>query len=183
MTDFKLTPNFKLSEFTSTDLTLYQIALVKLLANNLQKVRDFLQQFKKDPKKNVCIGISSGVRTQSDYDRLIKKGYNPSKTSDHFCGLQLSCKPCIGAADIYITNCTLKYKDVAAKLIEMDKAGEIDFGQIIYEYNPNTRSEWIHLGNDWEKVFNDPGIIESINKTRKKYLMSLDNGKTYKEFK
>lgn len=183
MTDVKLTTNFKLSEFTKTDLTPYQIALVQLLAENLQKVRDFLQQFKKDPKKNVCIGISSGVRTQSDYDRLVKKGHNPSKTSDHFCGLQLAGKPCIGAADIYVTNCTLKLKDIVAKLIVMDKLGEIDFGQIIYEYNPSTKAEWIHLGNDWEKVFNDRGIIDSINKTRKKYLMSLDNGKTYKDFK
>ena len=183
MTDFKLTQNFKLSEFTSTDLTPYQTALVQLLANNLQKVRDYLQQFKVDPKKNVSVGISSGVRTQSDYDRLIKKGYNPSKTSDHFCGLQLACKPCIGAVDVYVKNCSLKLKDIVAKIIELDKAGQVNFGQVIYEYNPATRAEWIHLGNDWEKVFSDQGIIDSMNKTRKKYLMSLDNGKTYRDFK
>ena len=175
MIDFKLTQNFKLSEFTSTDLTPYQTALIQLLANNLQKVRDYLQQFKIDQNKNVSVGISSGVRTQSDYDKLIKKGYNPSKTSDHFCGLQLACKPCIGAADVYVKNCSLKLKDIVAKIIGLDKA--------IYEYNPATRAEWIHLGNDWEKVFSDQGIIDSMNKTRKKYLMSLDNGKTYQDFK
>lgn len=183
MTDFNLTQNFKLSEFTKTDLTPYQIALIQLLANNLQKVRDYLQQFKVDQNKNVSVGISSGVRTQSDYDRLVKKGYNPSKTSDHFCGLQLACKPCIGAVDVYVKNCSLKLKDIVAKIIELDKAGQVDFGQVIYEYNPATRAEWIHLGNDWGKVFSDKGIIDSMNKTRKKYLMSLDNGKTYRDFK
>lgn len=179
----KLTTNFSLNEFTNETVTPYQQSLLQLLANNLQKVRDYLQQFKKDTKKNVSIGISSGVRSQADYDRLVKKGYNPSKTSDHFCGLQLACKPTIGAADIYVTNCSLSYKEIAKKIIELDKNNLVDFGQIIYEYNPATKAEWIHLGNDWTKVFNDQGIIDSINKTRKKYLMSLDNGKTYIDFK
>lgn len=179
----KLTQNFSLSEFTNGTITPYQQSLLQLLANNLQKVRDYLQQFKKDPKKNVCIGISSGVRTQADYDRLLKKGYNPSKTSDHFCGLQLLGKPTLGAADIYVTNCTLSYKEIAKKIIELNKNSLVDFGQIIYEYNPATKSEWIHLGNDWTKIFQDQGIIDAISKTRKKYLMSLDNGKTYIDFK
>lgn len=179
----KLTQNFSLSEFTNGTITPYQQSLLQLLANNLQKVRDYLQQFKKDPKKNVCVGISSGVRTQADYDRLIKKGYNPSKTSDHFCGLQLSGKPTLGAADIYVTNCSLSYKEIAKKIIELNKNSLVDFGQIIYEYNPATKAEWIHLGNDWTKIFQDQGIIDAISKTRKKYLMSLDNGKTYIDFK
>ena len=38
-----------------------------VLANNLQKVRDYLQQFKVDQNKNVSVGISSGVRTQTIY--------------------------------------------------------------------------------------------------------------------
>ena len=74
----KLTTNFSLNEFTNETVTPYQQSLLQLLANNLQKVRDYLQQFKKDTKKNVSIGISSGVRSQADYDRLVKKGYNPS---------------------------------------------------------------------------------------------------------
>ena len=95
----------------------------------------------------------------------------------------MGCKPTIGAADVYITNCKLSLKEIAKKIIELDKNNLVDFGQIIYEYNPATKAEWIHLGNDWTKVFNDQGIIDSINKTRKKYLMSLDNGKTYIDFK
>lgn len=34
----------------------------------------------------------------------------------------------------------------------------------------------------WTRIFQAPEVVEAINKTRKKYLMSLDNGVTYKEF-
>lgn len=177
MTDKKLTPNFKLSEFINIDPTEYQLSLIQLLAENLQKVRDKLQDYA-IVKKKVSIVINSGVRTQEDYDRLKKTGYNPSKTSDHFCGLQLLCSPTLGAVDISVKNCKLTIKEIAALLIQWDKENSINFGQIIYEYNPKTKGEWIHLGNDWEEIFTD-----KIKFKRKKYLMSLDNGKTYKIFK
>ncbi|MBR6647147.1 MAG: hypothetical protein IKL09_06505, partial [Clostridia bacterium] len=98
MTDKKLTENFKLSEFISTDPTDYQLQLLQILADNLQLVRTFLQEFVQAGKKSVSITITSGVRTQADYERLVKNGYNPSKTSDHFCGYQLTAKPTLGAA-------------------------------------------------------------------------------------
>lgn len=178
MKDFQLTPNFKLSEFCpSLEVNDYQAQLLQYLAFQLQSVRDYLQQYSVNGKA-VTIGISSGVRTMADYERLKKKGYHPSKTSDHFCGLQLDGKPTLGAADIYVRNCKLNYHDIAAKIIEWDKQGICSFGQIIYEKNPATGAEWIHLGNDPDKIF-----TERINITRKPYLMSLDNGKTYKEFK
>ena len=85
MTNKKLTENFSLSEFIKTDPTDYQLQLLQLLADNLQSVRNFLQEFAL-PKKTVSISINSGVRTQADYERLVKNGYNPSNTSDHFCG-------------------------------------------------------------------------------------------------
>jgi len=177
MTNKSLTKNFKLSEFISTDPTEYQLCLLTILAENLQKVRDLLQIYAVDGK-TVSIGISSGVRTQADYDRLKAKGYNPSKTSDHFCGLQLDCKPTLGAADIYIKNCKLPLKEITSLIITWDREERVDFGQVIYEYNPATKSEWIHLGNDPEQIFSDKVVV-----SRKKYLMSLDNGKTYKDFK
>jgi hypothetical protein len=178
MTDKKLTENFKLSEFISTDPTDYQLQLLQILADNLQLVRTFLQEFVQTGKKSVSIMITSGVRTQADYERLVKNGYNPSKTSDHFCGYQLTAKPTLGAADITIKNCSLSLKAIAAKIIEWDKAGLVHFGQVIYEKNPKTGSEWIHLGNDPKLIFN-----HNIDVQREKYLMSLDNGKTYKKFK
>ena len=179
----KLTDNFALEEFTKEKVTDYQIGLLKVLATQLQKLRDSLQEERIDPKKPVTIGISSGVRTMADYERLKKKGYNPSKTSDHFCGLQLDGKPCIGAADIYVKNCRLSYHDIAQRLILMDQDGVVNVGQVIWEKNPKTGSEWIHIGNDWTYIFEAPEVIEAINKTRRKYLYSPDNGETYKEFK
>ena len=177
MTDKKLTENFSLSEFIKTDPTDYQLQLLQLLADNLQLVRNFLQEFTL-PKKKLSISINSGVRTQADYERLIKNGYNPSKTSDHFCGLQVAAKPTLGAADIVVKNCSLSLKEIAAKIIQWDKDGLVHFGQVIYEKNPKTGSEWIHLGNDPKEIFN-----HNIEVSREKYLMSLDNGKTYKKFK
>jgi len=177
MTDKQLTPNFKLSEFIKTDPTPYQESLLQLLADNLQKVRDMLQPYAVEGKK-VSIGISSGVRTEADYERLKAKGCNPSKTSDHLCGLQTTAKPTLGAADIYVSNCKLSLKEIFTKIMYWDKTLQVSFGQVIYEYNPARNSEWIHVGNDWNKIF-QPGITVS----RKKYLTSMDNGKTYQEVK
>lgn len=182
MKDINLSKNFKLSEFTSVDQSDYSIALLKLLASQLQIVRNNLQEYAKDKKKQVSISISSGVRTQADYDRLKKFGYNPSETSDHFCGLQLKCKPTLGAADITVSNCSLSLHDIASMIIYWNIEGYVNFGQIIFEYNPKTKSAWIHVGNDWNSIFASTFLKDFYDINRKKYLMSLDNGKTYKTF-
>lgn len=177
MKKIPLTTNFNLSEFTSEEPSDYQLSLLTLLAENLQIVRDKLQDFAVKGKK-VSITITSGVRTLNDYNRLKNNGYNPSTTSDHFCGFQLMSKPTLGAADISVKNCTLTHRQIAAKIIEWDKAKEVHFGQVIYESNPTKKSSWIHLGNDWNQIF-----TKKIKFSRTKYLMSLDNGKTYVAFK
>jgi hypothetical protein len=177
MTDKKLTSNFKLSEFTKSDPTDYQLSLLKILANELQIVRNRLQEFK-EGMKPVYVVITSGVRTKADYDRLVKKGYNPSKTSDHFCGYQTDGNPTLGAADINVYNCSMTTKQIALYIKQLVLSYDVNFGQVIYEKNPATGAEWIHLGNDPELIFKN-----SITVKRKKFLMSLDNGKTYKELK
>lgn len=183
MKDVSLSKNFKLSEFTKSDVTDYALALLKLLASQLQIVRNKLQSYAIDKKKPVSISIHSGVRSEEDYKRLIKNGYNPSKTSDHFCGYQLLSKPTLGAADIKVNNCSLTLQEIANMLIEMNDKGELDAGQIIFEYNPKTKSSWIHFGNDWWRIFDANFIFDNnLFKSRKKYLMSLDNGKTYQTF-
>ena len=183
MKDVSLSKNFKLSEFVKTDVTDYTLALLKLLASQLQIVRNKLQDYAVDKKKAVSISINSGVRTEEDYKRLIKNGYNPSKTSDHFCGYQLLSKPTLGAADIKVSNCSLKLQEIANMMIEMNKTGDLDVGQVIFEYNPKTKSSWIHVGNDWWRIFEASFIADNkLFETRKKYLMSLDNGKTYQTF-
>ena len=57
----------------------------------------------------------------------------------------------------------------------MDMKGLINFGQIIYERG--SASGCIHFGNSPKLVFQ-----EGIYCPRTKYLMSLDNGKTYIPF-
>lgn len=183
MKNVSLSKNFKLSEFVNHDVTDYALALLKLLASQLQIVRNKLQDYAVDKRKAVTININSGVRTEEDYKRLIKNGYNPSKTSDHFCGYQLLSKPTLGAADIKVTNCSLSLQEIANMMIEMNKKGELSVGQVIFEYNPKTKSSWIHVGNDWWNIFETSFIADNnLFSTRKKFLMSLDNGKTYQTF-
>ena len=182
MKDRQLTANFRLKEFAKTDLTPYQECLVEMLAKKLQYLRDILNLGYAKNGKMVSIQITSGVRTMEDYQRLLAKGYHPAKTSDHFCGVQIDGKPTLGAADIRVKNCTLTLRQVFEKLVELDINGGLTFGQIIYEKNPATGAEWIHLGNSWNELFASETVRECINKTRKKYLISLDNGVTYKEF-
>lgn len=184
MTNKQLTKNFKLSEFTSVEPNDYQMVLIQVLAESLQNLRDMLQVYAVEGKE-VSITITSGLRTQADYERLKAKGYNPSATSDHFFGYQAKSLPTIGAADIKVKNCVLNLKQIAAKIIEWNTWGDVGeamFGQVIYEYNPATKAEWIHLGNSWNKVFGST-VSDVVSGMRKQYLMSLDNGKTYQDFK
>lgn len=181
MKDRKLTENFKLSEFVSLDeeLTEYQIALLTNLAEELEYVRKNLQQYKSGMKP-VCMVVTSGVRTKADIARLKKQGYNPSENSDHLCGVQANGKPTLGAADIQFYNCSKTTKQIALIVKEMVNSNAVYFGQVIYEKNPKTGAEWIHFSNDPEQIF-----AYQIAKTiqRKKFLMSVDNGKTYKALK
>ena len=181
MKDRKLSKNFKLSEFANLneELTDYQIALLTNLAEELEYVRERLQQYKSGMKP-VYMVVTSGVRTKADITRLKKQGYNPSENSDHLCGVQANGKPTLGAADIQFYNCSLTTKQIALEVKEMVNNNAAFFGQVIYEKNPKTGAEWIHFGNDPEQIFSYP---ISASAARKKFLMSVDNGKTYKALK
>lgn len=166
------------------NLTSYQEKLISILANQLQRVRDYLNSpdcalFKVNKDKEIGMIVTSGVRTKDDYDRLVLKGYNPSKTSDHFCGYSLNGSPTLGAADIVLTNFNNDYKYLFGKLVW--RCGTyFQFGQIILEYNPATKKYWLHFGNDPELIFyfNTKDML-----ARKKFLTSNDNGRTYQEYK
>ena len=174
MKDVKLSENFKLSEFAKFELTNYQIDLLRILAQELQVVRNRLQEFRVG-NKPVTITITSGVRTKEDYERLIKSGHNPSKTSDHYCGYQLNGNPTLGAADIRVNNCSMTTKQIALFIKKLVQNYDVSFGQVIYEKNPDTGVDWIHLGNDPEMIFKS-----AVKLSRNKFLMSTDNGKTYR---
>lgn len=180
--DIKLTENFKLSEFCDPkNVNDYQIELLTVLAKEMQLVRDLLQDHKSGDKP-VTIKITSGVRTKADITRLKKQGYNPSENSDHLCGLQPNGLPTLGAADITVSNCKLSMKEIALHIKTAVEEDHVCFGQVIYEKNPKTGNEWIHLGNDPELIFSFATNIASAIK-RKKFLMSTDNGKTYRALK
>lgn len=180
--DIKLTENFKLSEFCDPKkVNDYQIELLTVLAKEMQLVRDLLQDHKSGDKP-VTIKITSGVRTNADITRLKKQGYHPSENSDHLCGLQPNGLPTLGAADITVSNCKLSMKEIALLIQSEVNQDHVCFGQVIYEKNPKTGNEWIHLGNDPELIFSFANNIASVIK-RKKFLMSTDNGKTYRALK
>lgn len=177
----QLTPHFNLSEFVRPEhhqLSDYQIAMLKILASNLETVRGEIQIYREDPDSEVQMIVTSGVRTREDLDRLKSKGYNPSRTSDHLCGLSDGGKPTLGAADTVYKNCSLSVHDTAALIIDLDRGGFCSFGQIIYERNARG-SEWIHLSNDPRAIFTSE-VASAVHRTR--YLMSVDNGSKYLPF-
>ena len=183
-----LTKNFSFSEFrpknspsTWTPNSIYQKMLIVNLAENLQIVRD------KMPTGSY-MKITSGVRLLSDYDRLRASGYNPSKTSDHNCGVSIplingtkkfkkfgeTYNFAIGAADI--VSIGMSTWDLFKLSFRLTKEGVCNFGQIIYEKNPTNGSEWVHYGNNLENFYSKK-IIDMIG--RQKFMKSIDGGTSY----
>lgn len=178
-----LTKNFKLSEFgKESGFSAYQMSLVLILAENLQKVRDFVNSLdlsiRVDKTKPIGMLITSGLRTQEDYNKLVAKGYNPSKTSDHYFGVSVNGFPTLGAADIQFTNFKGDYNKIYEQLV-FAESNKFEFGQIILEFNPQNKKYWIHFGNSPKLIFSQC-VYESVNRT--KFLISKDNGKTYKPY-
>ena len=173
--------NFKLKEFTKSEVTKYQLGMIKALARQLQILRCLINsvpEFRKDPNKEISITITSGVRTLDDYNRLKAKGYNPSATSDHFYG----SKPgTLGAVDCVFSNLKVDLFDLFKYIVGRDAAGKVYFGQILYESNPKTGSTWIHLSNDSMWIFRDEYFREAYRRSMR-YGYSKDNGKTFTEY-
>jgi len=163
----------------------YRKLLLKNLATNLQVVRS------KMPKGSWMV-VTSGVRMGSDYSRLKKAGYNPSKTSDHYAGAAIPLHPshykykkfgetynfAVGAADIVPRN--MSVWDLFAMAVRLNKEGLCDFGQIIYEKTPNKNprkvKEWVHFGGSLDGLFTDK-VIRLISRT--KYMKTTNGGKNY----
>jgi hypothetical protein len=186
-----LTKNFSASEFkpkaapSTWAPTQYQLLLLKSLATNLQVIRDNVSGL-------TAMTITSGVRDMAEVERLLKQGYNPSATSDHFCGLAVKIGKddkkyakfgdtynfAVGAADIVPSGVSpMQLFMEAMKLIKDGKCG---FGQIIYEKNPATGAEWVHFGNNVAYFFSE-AIVNLI--ARPRFLHSMDGGKTYSVIK
>lgn len=183
-----ITKNFSFYEFrpkgqpkTWKPNSFYQKILLENLAKNLQVIRNHTPE-------GSYMKITSGVRLLSDYERLRNKGYYPSKTSDHNCGVSIKLDKgshkfkkfgetynfSIGAADVVPVN--LKVWDLFKLSFRLTKESMCDFGQIIYERNPLNGSEWVHYGNSLKPFFNKK-IIDLIAKIQ--FMKSIDGGKSY----
>lgn len=193
----KLSDNFWFSEFSNRDpsvLTSIQLYMIKNLAERiLQPIRNYLTDvFAKD----VSIKIVSGVRFPSDLNRLRAQGYNPSETSDHLCGNIVKLRSAVkirqygkyfqysvGAADV-IPSCgakeawdVLKVHFVRENGIIALPTGNIQIGQVILE---KRNSYWLHISNPKTIVYSK-AMADLYLKTEP-FLISLDNGKSYKPY-
>jgi len=188
MVNQKITDNFSYYEFRPRNAPSnwlpdnnYQALLIKVLAENLQVIRSAMPY-------GSSITITSGARNESDIQDLLNSGYNPSETSDHLCGISVKLNKnnpkyikfgptynfTCGAADCVPNGMSIS--DFFILAMNKTKANHCRFGQVIHEYNPDTKAEWVHFSNDPSTFFSSP-VVSLIN--RQKFLESKDGGKTY----
>ena len=184
-----ITPNFSFYEFRPYGKIKswvpdndYQEFLLRMLADNLQIIRN-----------NFPIGafmkVTSGVRTLDDFERLIRAGYTPSSTSDHYCGTAVKTinhvkrkkfgdtyNFAVGAADIEPVGITAKQLfNLSFRLV---KEQMCDFGQVIYEKDPARGKEWVHYGNSLKRILSKE-MISRIGRIQ--FMQSIDGGRSYTE--
>lgn len=144
----KLSANFTLDEFTTSAGILIkptdqQIFCLNTLANNiLQPIR---YKFGK-------VNITSGLRNQESYNRLVSQGYPASKTSDHFGWSHINPKG-TGAADIYCPEADsmiVVFHWIIRTLYHKCR-------QIIYYPGMNI----IHISNNFNHIFHMPDTIST----------------------
>lgn len=200
----KLSANFTLEELTYSEVvkrhveaTAFQTGMLKELCQKLlQPIRN----------KFGPIGITSGLRDLKVYVAMVKAGYEPSKTSDHFLVPSLYQRkgdwlvPTSapnprgkGATDFYTLKASIW--DVYYWILDNFKP-TYDFNQvIIYSKKYSSRGDFIHLSNP-ARLFIAKSIVPSTKpvlvyvkgnrKFRNKTYVSFDNfkkvmGKKFKE--
>jgi len=189
----KITDNFSLDEFTNNDKSIIvndvMMFMIKSLCENvLEPLRNFW---------GCKVKINSGIRTEKQNSILIKNGYNPSDKSDHFYGASVKTKTektrrrygdtynfSVGAVDIMPVcgGFALAAFDKTRQLFQPQynminlPGGAIKIGQFILEKG---NSYWIHVSNHPSIIYSNKFVSSFLEK--KPFLISLDNGKTYKE--
>lgn len=181
---YDVTDNFSYYEFRPKDtpktwrpeFELQNIMIIEL-AENLQVLRN---------EFGMPMTINSGVRVIDDYNRLLRAGYNPSSTSDHYCANIVPIKPTnkkytlfgslysysVGAGDVKING---DYTGLFNLALLLNMEGKTHFGQIILE-STSSGAKWIHFGNNPSKFFSE-AICNLINRTP--YLATTNGGKSY----
>jgi len=165
----KLSANFTLEELTYSEAahkhveaTEFQIGMLKELCQNLlQPIRN----------KFGPVRITSGLRDLLVYRAMLKAGYEPSKTSDHFLVPSLyqhkgdwlvpTCAPNPrgkGAVDFYALGANIW--DVYYWILDNFRPSR-DFNQvIIYSKKYSNRGDFIHLSNP-ARLFIAKSIVPS----------------------
>ncbi len=177
------TKNFSESEFGIGEHSKLDVRLrCFVLMSSLQRVRNVVNtgkflKFRIDPKKEISMRISSGVRTSQDYDRLVSQGYYPSKTSDHFFGIHPTTRQpypqSTGAGDVKFGNCNDVYELFKLLVEEVPMFLHQSFKQVIYE---KMNSEWLHFGNSYHAVYSEVIADDLYEKYQGGHILETFNG-------
>jgi uncharacterized protein (TIGR02145 family) len=188
----QLTKNFKLEEFLIrngypsipvADLNQRTFDQIQIMANMLQVIRDEIGK---------PIKITSGVRMQEDYDRLLRKGDKPSETSDHYYGNIIPYAKeskaykkyganyalAVGAVDIVCLG--MDTIELYNSILKMRYDGKIKTGQLLLEKDGTF---WVHIAND-----PSPWLDDAQKKQRGSWSIngvgySLNNGNDFEPIK
>lgn len=172
---------FKKSEFKNFPAR--PLAAQLFMLNHLRDILNMIRAKIKTP-----IIITDCYRTLKKFHSLKKRGYNPSTTSDHFWGLSIPTFRqkdkakwgsnyfyAVGAVDLKTPKAD--EAKVFKVITDLAKNRIINIGQAILEYND--RGAWIHLSNPKDLIF-DPQLLRRVGAVKYPFLISRDNGKTYR---
>lgn len=174
-----MTANFTIKEFKDTgfpfDYSFKEMYMLKCLVNTLQCFRDMI---------GTSINVTGSYRTSMKTLELLSRGYFPSETSDHYFGQRIPVRNpekisrygqyfdlSTGAIDFTCVDIENNFK----KMVQASKAGEVKIGQLILE--SSDKKIWIHVSNCPKLIYGE--ALASLIPQRKKYLYSLDGGRTY----
>jgi hypothetical protein len=138
----------------------------------------------------IPLQITGCYRDAAAVHDLIVRGYNPSKTSDHFWAdpvptTSITMLRQYGKAFIFsagAVDMVPKGKDVLTvfqKIVEMQKSGAVEFGQVIYERAGE--KEWVHVSNPRTLLFT-PEALARAGAVKTVFLASIDGGQSYQPY-
>jgi len=176
--------------------TAKQVFLLEHLFKQIQNVKDVIEfTF----SQHVPFRVTDCYRTVEKYQDMKNRGLYPSATSDHFWGQHIPVSSAsnlkkygpiyefsTGAADI-VPSIPGIIKDecnrfrIFETIVQLDRSEDISLGQVIYEKSVKTGTEWIHVSNPIDLIYNS-GMIDKLNLIKSKYLTTKDGGRTYQVY-
>ena len=136
--------------------------------------------------------ITSAVRSESDYYRLLEKGYFPSATSDHNFGQTMKIPDTgnsnlkkkrfwgdyynfsVGATDVVSAN----VKEMYQCAVELTRRGVISPRQVIYEYHDGKDVEWLHIAGQ-PHLFFSGDLYDKVTE-KPVFMYTTNGGRSYK---